>query len=82
MNHDTDTLAELYGLLLHANAVIRLHNRATGDALPLMPPLLISALAAVPAEDFPRLAARTRATLAEALRLAERPDPCIRRPTP
>lgn len=76
---DLDTLLELYELLWHTNAVIRLHNRATGDALPLMPRFLICALAAVPAEDFQRLADHTRATLTEALHLAECPNPYIRR---
>mgnify|MGYP006916035491 FL=1 len=73
-----DTLADLLELLWHTNAVIRLHNCATGDAFPLMPPMLICALAAVPAEDFPRLAERTRATLTEALHLAECPHPYTR----
>ncbi len=36
-----DTLADLLELLWHTNAVIRLHNRATGDAFPLLPPFLI-----------------------------------------
>lgn len=74
-----DTLIELLELLLHTNATIRLHNRATGDRLPILPPMLISALAAVPAEDFEYLAERTRQTLYDAMVLAECQHPHITR---
>lgn len=77
-----ETLTDLLDLLLHTNATIRLHNRATDDCLPLLPNMLIAALAGMPPEQFPSLAERTRATIADALYLAESTRPIIRRHTP
>lgn len=71
MMNRQDTLSELLDLLLHTNAVIRLHNRATGDTLPLLPVLAISALAGMPEDEFARLSERTRQVLTDALSLAE-----------